>query len=379
MVLYPGTEKEARISAETMQNIVTDIFQRCGMDISDASQLADTLIDADLCGIHSHGVMRVPNYVKRMTKQGVDPRGKPSIVKDSGSVFVIDAGNNMGQISGTYAMRNTIERARTTGVAVAAVGGSNHCGAMYYYAQMAIEEDMIGVATTNALPTMAPWGGSERILGMNPIAVAIPAGEETPFILDTAFATSSFGKITVLGQKGVSLPEGWGIDKEGNPTTDPAKVLDGGMVLPIGGHKGSGMAMITGILSTLLSGAKYGTQLGNLEKGPTAGEDGHFFMALKIAAFETVSVFKHRMDEVIRDAKNSRKAPGIARIFIPGEMEAETKSTYLKTGIPLNAETLHGVVSTGSSLGADISSLEVHIDSLQNAANKSFKKPDPLT
>ena len=178
MVLYPGTEKEARISAETMQNIVTGIFQRCGMDFSDASQLADTLIDADLCGIHSHGVMRVPNYVKRMTKQGVDPRGKPSIVKDSGSVFVIDAGNNMGQISGTFAMRNTIERARTTGVAVAAVGGSNHCGAMYYYAQMAIEEDMIGVATTNALPTMAPWGGSERILGMNPIAVAIPAEKE---------------------------------------------------------------------------------------------------------------------------------------------------------------------------------------------------------
>jgi ureidoglycolate dehydrogenase (NAD+) len=262
----------------------------------------------------------------------------------------------MGQIGSTFAMRQVIERARTTGVAAAAVGGSNHCGAMAYYAMMALPEDMIGLATTNALPTMAPWGGIDRILGINPLSVAIPAGEEIPIVYDAAFSYSARGKIEVYHQKGLQIPSTWAFDAEGRPTTDPAKALEG-LLQPIGEYKGTSLALIMGILSAVLSGASYGTELGDLEKGAKAGQDGHFFMALKIAAFEDVARFKRRVDGIIRQIRNGRKAPGFDRIYSPGELEAETEIKYRKEGIPLNEDTLKGIITAAEQLGVDASSI----------------------
>ena len=263
----PEREQETRVPAGELTAVVAAIFGQCGMNDADAALLADSLVAADLTGVHSHGVLRVPEYVKKLTVGGVNPQGTPFIARDSGACLVVDGDNSMGQIGASFAMRQAIERAKTTGIAAVAVRGSNHCGAMAYYALRAAQEDMIGIATTNALPTMAPWGGAERLLGINPLGVAIPAGEEPSIVYDAAFSGSAHGKIRVYQQKGWTLPEGWAMDRDGTPTTDPAAAIDG-LLMPIGGFKGTGLAMLMGILSSMLSGAAYGTELGDMEARP---------------------------------------------------------------------------------------------------------------
>jgi len=260
-------DEERRVNPRELLALVTSIFRHLGMEAPDASLLAESLVSADLRGVHSHGVLRVPEYAKKMMHGGVDPRGRPRVVRDSGACLLVDGGNSMGQIGAYFAMEQAIRRADMTGIAAAAIRGSNHCGAMGFYVKRAIERDMIGIATTNALPTMAPWGGAERIVGINPLGVGIPAAEEHPIVYDAAWSGSAHGKIRVYQQKGWTLPEGWALDRDGNPTTDPAAAV-GGLLLPIGGFKGVGMAMITGMLSSFLSGASYGTELGSMEAGP---------------------------------------------------------------------------------------------------------------
>ena len=260
-------DDEIRVDAEELLGLVIAIFERCGMSQADATLLADSLVDADLCGTHSHGIIRVPDYAEKLTVKGVNPTAKPEVVREGPSFVIVDGRNSMGQIGTALAMRKVIGKAAQTGIAAGAIRGSNHCGAMAYFTRMALPHDMIGIATTNAIPTMAPWGGTERILGINPLAISVPAGEMSPIAYDAAFSGSSHGKIRIYQQKGMRIPEGWVLDREGQPTTDP-KVAINGLLAPIGGFKGAGLAMIMGILSSMLSGASYGTELGSIEEGP---------------------------------------------------------------------------------------------------------------
>jgi len=343
-------EGEKRVDAKGLLPFVQAIFETCEMSEDDAHLLADSLVDADMSGVHSHGVLRVPEYVKKVTVDGVDPRGKPEVVKDEGACLVVDGKNAMGQIGTSFAMQQVITRAKDIGMAAAGIRGSNHCGAMGYFARMALSHDMIGITTTNALPTMAPWGGAERVLGINPLGIAIPAQEEYPIVFDAAFSGSAHGKIRVYHQKGLALPEGWAMDGDGVPTTDPVKAIDG-LLTPIGQFKGVALAMIMGILSSMLSGASYGTELGKMEDGPKAGEDGHFVAALRVSAFEDVARFKSRVDEAIRQIHNCKKAPGVDRLFAPGEPEALRREDYGKNGIPLNDVTLGDIKQTAEERG----------------------------
>jgi LDH2 family malate/lactate/ureidoglycolate dehydrogenase len=280
----------------------------------------------------------------------VNPRGRPAVAREAGACLVVDGGNSMGQIGAHFAMEQAIARARDHGIAAAAVRGSNHCGAMAYYARQALPHDMIGIATTNALPTMAPWGGADTIVGINPLGVAIPAGGELPIVYDAAFSGSAHGKIRIYHQKGLTLPEGWALDKDGRPTTDPAAALDG-LLMPIGGYKGVSLALIMGILSSMLSGAAYGTELGNMVDGPRAGQDGHFVAAIHVAAFEDVARFKDRVDQAIRQIHTSRRAPGVDRLYAPGEIEHERAAAYRRDGIPLNAVTLADLRRAAEAMG----------------------------
>lgn len=344
-----ASAEETRVPADELSALVTAIFTRCGMNDADAALLADSLVVADLTGVHSHGVLRVPEYVKKLTVGGVNPRGTPTIARDSGACLVVDGGNSMGQVGATFAMDQAIARAKTTGIAAVAVRGSNHCGAMAYYALRAAQADMIGIATTNALPTMAPWGGAERLLGINPLGVAIPAGEEPPIVYDAAFSGSAHGKLRVYQQKGWTLPDGWALDRDGTPTTDPAAAIDG-LLMPIGGFKGTGLAMLMGILSSMLSGAAYGTELGDMERGPTAGIDGHFLAAIRISAFVDVDRFKARVDAAIRQVHAAKRAPGVDHIYVPGEKEYLTRLSYERDGIPLNTVTLTDLRHTAAEM-----------------------------
>ena len=329
----------AHADPDELTTLVAAIFASCGMSGADAALLAESLVVSDLRGVHSHGVMRVPEYVKKLTVAGVDPRGRPSIARDGGACLVIDGGNAMGQIASRFSMEQVLDRAAETGIAAAAVRGSNHNGAMAPYAMQALPRDMIGLATTNALPTMAPWGGAERLLGINPLGVAIPAGEEFPIVYDAAFSGSSHGKIRIHQQRGDPIPEGWALDVDGRPTTDPAAAIDG-LLMPIGGYKGTALAMIMGILSSMLSGAAYGTELGDMERGPEAGRDGHFFLAIAVERFEDVDRFKERVDAAIRQIHAAKPAPGVERVYAPGELEFLTAQRCEREGIPLTGPTL---------------------------------------
>lgn len=353
MARYPGEDGERRWPADRLRDAVGAIFRGCGMSDDHARLLADTLVHADHRGIHSHGVLRVADYVGKLTRDGVDPRGEPVIVGDSGAALVVDARNAMGQIAGVFAMEAAIARARTVNVALAAVRGSNHCGALDYYAAMAARHGMIGLCGTNALPTMAPWGGIDKIVGLNPIAVAVPAGEEAPIVLDVALGATAHGKIRVYAQKGFAIPEGWAFDAAGQPTTDATAALEG-LIQPIGGPKGIGLAMMVGILSSVLSGASYGTWSGTMADGAKPGADGQFYLAVNVAAFRDVEAFGRDVDALVRQYRSSRPARAGERIYLPGEIEDEIARRNDERGIPLNDETIAVIVETARSLGVAI-------------------------
>jgi LDH2 family malate/lactate/ureidoglycolate dehydrogenase len=196
---------------------------------------------------------------------------------------------------------------------------------------------------------MAPWGGRDKILGINPLAVAIPSGEEPPIVFDAAFSGSSHGKIRIYHQKGLAIPEGWAFDQEGRPTTDTATALTG-LLQPIGAFKGTGLAIIVGVLSALLSGAAYGTELGDMVNGPRPGFDGQFLMAIDISFFEDLARFRARVDQLIRQIRGSAPAVGHTRCYSPGEIEQETEIRFRREGIPLSAATMAGLMDAESAL-----------------------------
>jgi LDH2 family malate/lactate/ureidoglycolate dehydrogenase len=356
MAIYPKSETDRRVKREDLALVTRGIFTSCGMGEGDAALLAETLVHADMRGIHSHGVLRIPDYVKKLTTDGVDPCGRPRVVSERGGAIVIDGGNSMGQIGGTMAMQKAISKAGETGLCHAAVRGSNHCGALDWYTLMAADADMIGIAGTNALPTMAPWGGTDKIIGINPLSIAMPSAAGEHFVLDFAFGATAHGKIRVYNQKGMPIPEGWAFDRDGHPTTDAAKAMEG-LIQPIGGHKGLGLGMAVGMLSSLLSGAAYGTELGNMVDGAKPGRDGHFFMAINIAFFEDVLAFKQRVDIISNQIHASCPRSGVDKLFTPGQIEREIAADYGKNGILLAAETLNGILNSAQELRINVASL----------------------
>lgn len=345
-------DQERRVDAGQLEAFVAALYRGVGMDQPDAGLLASIIVGTDLRGAYSHGCALAAGYLDRMQKGLIDPRGRPRVVRDSGAALVIDADNALGHLAVDFAMQRTIERARDTGVAAAAIGGSNHCGAMAHYAMLALPHDMIGLATTNGLPTMAFWGGLDRILSINPVGIAIPAGEERPFVLDTSFGAAARGKIAIHHQTGRPLPEGWAFDRDGNPTTDPATALEG-LIQPSGGYKGTSLALVMGILSALLSGAAYGTELGDFVDGAKPGRDGQFVLAISIGAFEEPARFKERMDGIVRQIHASRRAPGVDRVALPGEHAAELEVTYRRDGVPVTEATRRALTDIANRLGVD--------------------------
>ncbi|WP_306120736.1 MULTISPECIES: Ldh family oxidoreductase [unclassified Roseitalea] len=356
MAEYPITPTDRRVAPDALQSTVTTIFLACGMGAEDASLLADSLVHADLRGVHSHGVIRIPDYVHKLIDGGVNPTARPQIVSRTAGAIVVDGNNSMGQIGASIAMDLAIETAQDNAIALAALRGSNHCGALDWYTLRAAKAGMIGMAGSNALPTMAPVGGRDKIVGMNPISIAVPGGAEPPLVLDLAFGATAHGKIRVYHQKGLPIPQGWAFDAAGEPTTDAAKALDG-LIQPVGGHKGIALAMMIGIVSTLLSGASYGTGLGNMVDGPIAGRDGQFFIAIDIAAFRPLAEFASDVDAIVGQVHGSAPRNPQEPPLVPGEMERAFAEAYRVDGILLPAQTLEDIRLAGLRLGLSVADL----------------------
>jgi LDH2 family malate/lactate/ureidoglycolate dehydrogenase len=325
-------------------------FEKLGLTRADAEVTADNLIFANLRGVDSHGVIRLKVYADRLRAGGNNPRARPSVVKDGDTNAVIDADNGVGQVAAVQAMQLAIQKASRFGVGVTGVRNSNHFGAAAYYAMMAVEHDMIGFALTNASPTMAPAGGREARLGNNPFAVAIPAGDQPPLVLDMASGAVAKGKIFVAQHEKKKIPLTWALDRDGLPTDDPDKAAEG-LIQPLGGYKGYGISLILDILTGVLCGSAFSTHVGmmydSIER-PTG--TAHTLGALRIDSFNPAADFRRRIDEMIDLMRSCPRASGVERIYVPGEIELDIQRHREAHGIPVSPALVQELIALGREL-----------------------------
>jgi LDH2 family malate/lactate/ureidoglycolate dehydrogenase len=314
-------------------------FEKLGLSKQNARLTAENLIFANLRGVDSHGVIRMKIYAERLRAGGFKPKVRPKVVSEQESSALIDACHGVGQVAAAAAMKLAIVKARRTGAAVVSVKNSNHFGASAFYAMRALSHGMIGFASTNAGPTMAPTGGREGRLGNNAMALAVPAGEFPPVVLDMATGAAAWGKIFVAQQEKKKIPATWALDKNGVPTDDPGAAAHQGLIQPFGGYKGYGLSLLIDILTGVLSGGGFSTHVRTLYKQiETPSQVAHTCAVLRIGAFLPLAEFRKRMDEIIRLMRSCPTAPGVLRIFVPGEIEHETEQRRRAEGVPLNAE-----------------------------------------
>ncbi|MEQ8237739.1 MAG: Ldh family oxidoreductase [Cyclobacteriaceae bacterium] len=337
------------IAHDKLYHFAKEILVAAGCPEQEAKQAATILLSADLRGVDSHGVARLSGYIRLIDKNRVNTTPSIKLVHESPSTGVIDGDGGLGLVVGPKAMKTAIEKAKTAGTGWVSVRNSNHFGIAGCYAMMALEEDCIGIAMTNASPLVAPTFSSERLLGTNPIAVAIPAGVQPPFVLDMATTTAANGKLEILQRKEQNTPEGWIQDIKGEPTVDPYGVKNGGALLPLGGdkehgsHKGYGLSSVVDIFSAILSGANYGPWVPPFvafldpPTDPVGKGIGHFFGAMRIDAFRPASEFKLHMDNWITRFKTAKTVVEGRKVLIPGDPEREMEIQRKKEGIPLLA------------------------------------------
>ncbi len=294
-------------------------------------------------------MVRLPIYVQRLAARAMNPRPDIRVVRETATSLVVDGDNGMGQIVGMAAMRLAIEKARQGSVCVfAAVRNSNHYGAAAYYAEMAVPHGMIGFSyTIGGLNHMVPWGGAEAMLGNNLFAVALPAGEEGPVVLDMACSVAARGKIIVAVREGRPIPADWAVGPDGQPTTDAARALEG-FVQPVGGPKGYALTLMIGLLSTMLSGAGFGTEVTHMYDDMERPQNiGHLMGVLPVDLFEDLATYRARMDQAVREMRGVRPAPGVDRVFLPGERERIAMAHRRVHGIPIGT----GVLAELNELG----------------------------
>jgi LDH2 family malate/lactate/ureidoglycolate dehydrogenase len=329
-------QQDMPVPADRLAAFVASAFIVAGLPAADAETLAGLMVEADLRGSDTHGVIRLPLYVRRIRGGGVNARPDIRVVSDRPSAALIDGDNAMGHLVMRRAAHLAIDKAKLTGIGWVGARMSNHAGPAALYATMPLRHDMIGlyfaVGSNNHLP---PWGGSENLLGTNPMAVAVPAQDEPAIVLDMAPTVAAYGKVRLKAQRGEPMPVGWMIDRDGKPLTDP-KRADEGYLLPIGDYKGYGLSLIIGLLAGALNRAALGRDVIDFVKEtgkPT--NTGQAIAAIAIDAFMPAAEFKRAVDQVIRDIRNSRKLPGVERIFLPGEQSHAKFLDRRANGVPM--------------------------------------------
>jgi len=335
------------------------IFQKIGCPEDQARQASEVLLSADLRGIDSHGLARLSGYVRLWEGKRVNANPNIRIVHESPSTAVVDGDKGLGLVVAPRAMEIAIEKAKACGTGWVAVKNSNHFGIAGYHAMKALQLDMIGMAMTNASPLAAPTFSVERLLGTNPICIAIPAGNQPPFVADFATTTAANGKLEILQRKNKEAPEGWVQTKNGKSTTNPNELKEGGALLPLGSdrehgsHKGFCLGAWVDIFSAVLSGANYGPWappfVSFLAPPPDpVGEGlGHFFGALRVDAFRPAEEFKRHMDTWITRFREAKTVEGEDHVIIPGDPERESEQRRMNDGIPINQKVVDDLKEVG--------------------------------
>ncbi|MEP2771761.1 MAG: Ldh family oxidoreductase [Fulvivirga sp.] len=345
-----------------LSKFTTDVFLAMGCSDSDASLATNVLLKADLRGIDSHGVARLIGYVRLWEADRINPKPEIKIVHETPSTAVVDGDAGLGLVVAPKAMEIAMEKARNVGTGWVSVKNSNHFGIAGYHAMMALAQDMVGMAMTNASPLVAPTFAKERMLGTNPIAVAIPSDKQPPFVADLATTTAANGKLEILQRKDEDAPLGWIQDRDGNPSTNAHELKEGGALLPLGGdrehgsHKGYALGSIVDIFSAVFSGANYGpwappfVSFLPLSDNPVGEGLGHFVGAMRIDAFRPAGEFKSHMDNWISRFRETEAVEG-KKVLIPGDPEREMETKRNNDGIPLNDKVVADLKEVGKKLG----------------------------
>lgn len=321
---------------------MADVFARRlleahGVPAHDAAVIAGCLVRADLRGVDTHGLARLPGYLDRVRRGLINPRPDLSPQRVTPVAAALDGQDAFGFVVATRAMAAAMDMARELGVGIVAARRSTHFGMAACYVLQAVQAGLASLVFTNASPAMPPWGGRQALLGTSPLAAGAPGGRLAPFVLDMSPAVAARGKIRRAQRRGESIPPGYALDAEGRPTTDPAAALQG-VVLPVGGAKGSGLAMLMDIFGGVLSGAAYAGDVADQYKTFDRPQDvGHFFLALKPDLFVSEEAYRSRMDTLVERIKASPTAEGFEEILLPGELEAREEELRRRSGIPYGA------------------------------------------
>ena len=349
------TEPEAtrRFSPTSIEAFLTDVLRGCGLPDADAATVAWGMLEADLTGSDAHGVFRLAGYVRQLKRGVFNPRADIKVLERGPATALIDGDQGLGHIVMSYAARLAIELARASGVGWVGACRSNHAGAGAIYAAIPLAHDMVGIyGAASSVQHMAPWGGSEPLLGTNPIAVAIPTGTEAPIIFDIATSVASNGAIRTHQLEGRPMPEGWVQNrKDGSPITDPSRINEG-TYLPMGGYKGVGLSLVIGLLAGPLNRAAFGREISDFAAPPSSKLNvGQFVVALDVARFLPPDVFKAEVDRHIRDLAGSQRLPGVDEIRVPGQGRVARRKEREANGVPIGAALVTQVDEVAKSLG----------------------------
>ena len=319
------------IPCKRLKDFCLNVVSKTELDKEDRGILVDTLIEANLRGVDTHGVIRLPVYIERIKKC---PCKKPEIIRENPTTALIEGNNYLGQVCATRAMKLAVKKAKKTGIGMVGVRNSSHFGAAAYYSMLASEENMIGISLTNASPRLAPWGGREALFGNNPWSISIPTSLDFPLVLDISNSVTAAGNLRRAALNNQEIPEGWALDADGKMTTDPHRALKG-ILLPIGKHKGYGITMMIDILAGVLTSSGFADQVSEIDKVDRPQRVGHQFLAIDINNFIPEEEFKARLDHLIQRVKSVDRIEDIDEIFCPGEIEHLKTKKRLQEGIPL--------------------------------------------
>lgn len=340
------------VSHEALQRFIQTALLSQGLPDADAAKVATLMTQADLQGSDGHGVIRLPQYIKRIQAGGININPQIRVVQERAAMAVIDGDNGMGHLVVSRAVDLAIEKARTAGVAWVSTRYSNHAGPASLYARRPLEHDMLGlyfaVGNANHLP---PWGGMDMLLSTNPISAGIPTDQEPPVVLDMATTVAAYGKVKAKAKRGEQMPEGWMIDRQGQPLLDPKRANEG-FLLPIGEHKGYGLALIVGLLAGTLGGAAMGRDVIDFNADhQTVTNTGQAILVIDLSAFGDPQDFKQSVDKLVRDIRGSERLPGVDRIWLPGEQSHEKRTRYNTAGIPVSDGVMAELNTLATELG----------------------------
>jgi LDH2 family malate/lactate/ureidoglycolate dehydrogenase len=348
-------EDEVLVQADILQNFIAKLFSRSGMTEPDAIFCAEALVQTNLWGVDSHGVLRAPLYIKRLRSGALNPQPHLKTISGSQAMELIDGDDGPGFVVGRAAMQRAIELAAQFNIAAVGVVRSNHFGAAGIYARMAAERGMLGMVMTNTIPNIVAPGGSKPITGNNPIALAIPTFGEFPFVLDISLSNVAGGKLLLASKKGEKIPLDWATDREGRPTDDPDEGFKG-FLLPLGGHKGLGLSYAVDILCGLITGGVFQHQMKSMYQQPNDPSlTGHFMIVLNPLAFISREEMKTRMAAFYQTIKTSPMWDESKEMMLPGELEHRTALERKANGIPLPGNLYHELVALGDELGLGVS------------------------